>query len=385
MNDKRIGHWIEATGANGKYEAYIPAPLPPEPPINFLPLFKLVEEAGLALGRIDIATSILPDPNLFIFMYVRKEALLSSQIEGTQSSLSDLLLFEANETPTVPIDDVEEVSNYIVALNHGLEEMKTRLPLSLRLLRSTHRILLQGGRGTNAHPGEFRRIQNWIGGTMAQRATYVPPPVNHLEQCLDNLEKFFHDDSGIPVLIKAAIAHVQFESIHPFLDGNGRLGRLLITLMLCSENILKEPTLYLSLYFKTHRSIYYEKLQRVRTHGEWEEWLTFFLDGVIETANQAAETAQKVLQLFEEDSAKIQTLGRATGSASNLHQLLQKRALITVPKAASELASSETTIHTACRNLEKLGIVKEITGKPRHKVYIYADYFQLIEQGTEPQ
>lgn len=383
--DSRIGQWVTTSVGGETVRAYVPPPLPPVPPVRLDELSQLIEQANLALGRLDGVTSILPAPPLFIFMYVRKEALLSSQIEGTQSSLSDLLLFEADEVPLVPLDDVEEVSNYIAALEYGLNRMRDGFPMSLRLLREIHEVLLRKGRGSSKQPGEFRRTQNWIGGTRPSRATFVPPPPERLMDVLGAFEHFLHDAAGLPTIVKVALAHVQFETIHPFLDGNGRLGRLLITLLLCNSGILREPTLYLSLYFKTHRQIYYDLLQRVRTHGAWEDWLIFFLEGVVETAEQAAETAHRVLALFEEDQRKIQTLGRAAASAAMVHGLLQRRALTSITKAAEELSLSGPTINSALSHLERLDIIKEITGKQRRRIYAYERYLAVLAEGTEPR
>lgn len=383
MFEQRLGTWVETSTSGETVRAFVPPNLPPNPPIDLNTFAASIAQANLALGRLDGVTSILPSPSLFIFMYVRKEALLSSQIEGTQSSLSDLLLFEADEIPLVPLDDVEEVSSYIAALEHGLKRMREGFPLSLRLIREMHGILLHTGRGAHSQPGEFRRSQNWIGGTRPSRARFVPPPPHLLDECLGQFEDFLHADDGLPIIVKAALAHVQFETIHPFLDGNGRLGRLLITLLLCTAGALREPTLYLSLYFKTHRDIYYEQLQRVRSHGDWESWLGFFLDGVTETAEQAAITAHDILALFEVDTQRVQTLGRAAASASVVHQLLQKRVLITAAKAAEELAISEPTVNAALQHLTNLGMVQEITGKQRRRVYAYAAYFDILKRGTE--
>ncbi len=381
----RLGDWYETSVGEDIVRAYVPAPLPPVPAINISDFSVLIERANLALGRLDGVTSILPSPPLFIFMYVRKEAILSSQIEGTQSSLSDLLLFEADEIPLVPLDDVQEVSNYVAALNHGLERLKNDFPISLRLIREIHEVLLREGRGASSQPGEFRTSQNWIGGTRPSRAMFVPPPPHMLMQCLGDFEKFLHADNHLPTIVKAALAHVQFETIHPFLDGNGRLGRLLITFILCAKGVLREPTLYLSLYFKTHRQTYYDLLQRVRTHGDWESWLTFFLEGVIETAEQAAATAQRVLVLFEIDVQRIQELGRASSSASVVHQYLQSHAITTIPSAARKLALSEPTINSALNHLVELGIVREMTGKKRRRVYGYQAYLDILREGTEPR
>ena len=312
----------------------IPAPLPPHPALDLRPFQQLLDRANQALGRLDGAAAILPDAPFFLYMYVRKEAVLSSQIEGTQPP-SYLLLFQAEEVPGVPLDDVQEVSNYVAAMSDGLTRLRESFPLSSRLLREIHQILLQGGRGENQDPGEFRHSQNWIGGTRPGNARFVPPPPEHLATCISDLERFLHAETPeMPVLIKAGLAHVQFETIHPFLDGNGRLGRLLITLFLCERGVLRDPLLYLSLYFKANRDAYYDLLQAVRENGDWESWLRFFLIGVCETATQAAETARRILALFEADRRTIENLGRPASSAFLVHHLLQTKPLITISQAA---------------------------------------------------
>lgn len=382
----RAGTFITSTVGGEAVRSFLPPPLPPVPPLVLEPLTALLDKATAALGRLDGVTTILPAPPLFIFMYVRKEALLSSQIEGTQSSLSDLLLFENDEIPHVPLDDVEEVSSYIRALNYGLKRLRGGFPLSLRLIREIHGELLQTGRGSSKQPGEFRRSQNWIGGTRPGNAMFVPPPPEHLMECLGDLESFLHDDGdrALPLLVKAALVHVQFETIHPFLDGNGRLGRLLITYLLCAEGALQEPILYLSLYLKTHRQHYYTLLQKVREEGAWEEWIRFFLEGVVETSNQATQTARQLLGLFDADRRRIMDLGRPAASALRLHEFLQKRPIVSIPSAAKELLISEPTVQKSLRHLEELEIVKEITGKQRRRLYSYVGYLDLLNQGTEP-
>ena len=283
------------------------------------------------------------------------------------------------------IDDVQEVSNYVRAINHGLERIQGGFPLSLRLLREMHEILLAGTRGSRKAPGEFRRSQNWIGGSRPGNARFVPPPPEEVLSCMGALEKFLHDDpERTPVLQKAALAHVQFETIHPFLDGNGRLGRLLITLLLCAEEVLTEPVLYLSLYFKTHRDEYYEQLQRVRINGDWEGWMRFFMEGVRATANQAVDTARNILRLFDEDRRHINGIGRAAGSALRVHEWLQKQPLTSVSKAAEAPGLSYNTATSALQNLEHLGIVREITGKQRNRVYLYDRYLAILSEGAEP-
>src|ERR1700732_2471489 len=276
----RLGTYLASSVAGETVQAFIPPPLPPVPKIELDGLYHHLDRANQGLGRLNSMTKLLPDVRFLLYLYVRKEALVSSQIEGTQSSFTDLLLFENEAVPKVPVGDVEEVSNYVAAMQHGLRRIAGGFPLSLRLIREIHAILLRGGRGANRTPGEFRRSQNWVGGTRPGNAAFVPPPPERLMECLDGLERFLHDEKQkLPTLIEAGLVHVQFETIHPFLDGNGRLGRLLITLLLCSKSALREPLLYLSLYFKTNRDRYYDLLQRVRTQGAWEEWLVFFFAG----------------------------------------------------------------------------------------------------------
>ena len=380
------GQYITISTVGEKVRAFVPSPLPPEPPVEWSPsLRERFDQALLALGRLDSVSVLLPDTSLFLYMYVRKEAVLSSQIEGTQSSLSDLLLFELDQQPGVPLDDVQEVSNYVAALNHGLKRLKEGFPLSLRLLRETHEILLSKGRGSDRMPGEFRRSQNWIGGTRPGNAIFVPPPADQLPDCMGKLELFLHDQpERTPVLLKAALAHLQFESIHPFLDGNGRLGRLLITLLLCSEKILKEPMLYLSLYFKTHRQRYYELLNNVRLTGDWESWIEFFADAVVDTATQAVDTAQRLMKLASEDGTRINKLGRVAGSVHQVHRILLQRPIASSNWLQEKTQLSPATINTCLNQLEGIGIVRELTGKKRNRLYAYSHYIDVMDQGTEP-
>jgi len=377
-----MGRFVSTSFGDETVHAYVPPPLPPEPPVELSGLMPLIEQANRALGRLDGITSILPSPPLFLFMYVRKEALLSSQIEGTQSSLSDLLLFENDEIPLVAIGDVQEVSNYVAAMTYGLKRLREGFPLSLRLIREIHDILLRKGRGSSKQPGEFRRTQNWIGGTRPGNALFVPPPPNELAGCLDNFEKFLHDHKT-PTLIRAALAHVQFESIHPFLDGNGRLGRLLITFLLCADGALKDPMLYLSLYFKQRRKQYYDLLQVVRDRGDWEAWVEFFLTGVIETANEAVETARQLFTLFEEDRAQIRALGRPAASMLRVHDLLQRQPIIGIVPASKQLKVTHPTVMKALANLQELQIVHEITGRRRGRLFAYSRYMNILNRGTE--
>lgn len=378
----RTGRFVSIGVGDEMARAWVPPPLPPQPPVDLDGLMPLIEQANRALGRLDGITSILPSPPLFLFMYVRKEALLSSQIEGTQSSLSDLLLFENDEIPQAAIADVEEVSNYVAAMNYGLQRLREQFPLSLRLIREIHDILLRKGRGSSKQPGEFRRTQNWIGGTRPGNALFVPPPPNELAGCLDDFEKFLHDDRT-PTLIRAALAHVQFETIHPFLDGNGRLGRLLITFLLCADGALKDPMLYLSLYFKQRRKQYYDLLQSVRERGDWESWIEFFLTGVVETANEAVETARQLFTLFEQDREQIRALGRSAGSMLRVHDLLQRQPIIGILPASKQLKVTHPTVMKALANLQDLKIVHEITGRRRGRLFAYRRYMNILNRGTE--
>lgn len=379
------GRYVTISTAGGVCEAFIPDPLPPAAMPSVDAIQDLYEKANRALGKLDGLASALPEVSLVLYMYIRKEAVLSSQIEGTQSSLADLLLFEDEGVPGVPLDDVQEVSNYVAALTHGVKRLGEGFPLSLRLIREIHHILLSRGRGHDKDPGEFRRSQNWIGGTRPGNALFVPPPPENVMECMGALEKFFHNDPlPTPTLIKAALSHVQFETIHPFLDGNGRLGRLLITLLLCAENVLKEPLLYLSLYFKKHRTQYYELLGKVRSEGDWQGWLEFFLKGVKATSDQAAHTATRLLALFDEDRERIQKIGRPAGSALRVHQYLKRKPLMTVPTAARALELTEPTVRSSIRHLADLGIVKEIGARKRNRLFAYDTYIGILSEGTEP-
>jgi Fic family protein len=344
----------------------------------------LLGKVNRALGRLDSLATLLPDTQLFVYMYVRKEAVLSSQIEGTQSSISDLLIHELAEAPGVPIDDVVEVSNYVRAMTHGLERMRSGFPLSLRLLCEIHGLLLQGARGQERNPGEFRRSQVWIGGTRPGNATFVPPPSQHLMECLGPFEKFLHDDPvRVPLLIKAALAHAQFETIHPFLDGNGRLGRLLITLLMCAEDALSEPLLYLSLYFKQHRDAYYAHLQRIRTHGDWESWVRFFLEGVKTIADEAVDTAKSAISMFDRDRRRVRDeLGRAAGSALQVHEALTQHPILSIAVGVARTQLSGPTVDMALRNLTTLGLVREITGRRRNRLFTYVPYLALLSDGA---
>ncbi|HXC16863.1 MAG TPA: Fic family protein [Holophagaceae bacterium] len=385
MKRLHTGTYAVSTTSGEAVKAFVPDPLPPQPPIEWTPrLLALQQRAALALGRLDGVTSLLPDPALFIYAYVRKEAVLSSQIEGTQSSLSDLLAFENDQAPGVPLDDVMEVSCYVAALNHGLKRLREGLPLSLRLVKEIHGVLLSSGRGSGKQPGEFRQSQNWIGGSRPGNAAFVPPPHDALPDCLKAWERFLHDDPvAIDTLTKAALAHVQFETLHPFLDGNGRVGRLLIALLLHAEGALAQPLLYLSLYFKRHRDVYYDLLQGVRLKGDWEAWLDFFFQGVEETAAGAVDSAHRLLALFAEDRARIQKLGRSAGSVLQVHHALQSRPIGTVAAIAPQTGLAQATIYKALDHLVTLGIAREITGSQRNRLFAYDRVLQLLTEGTE--
>ena len=385
QNNHRLGSYIRCSVAGETYQAFLPPTLPPIPPVDLASIQKLLAKANQALGKLDAVSDILPDSNLLLYYYIRREAVLSSQIEGTQSSLSDLLLYESNEVPSVPIDDVVEVSCYVAALEHGLTRVRGGFPLSLRLIREIHEVLLSKGRGSNKQPGSFRTSQNWIGGSRPGNAFFVPPPPDRLMECLDHFEKYLHlEERSYSSLIDAALIHVQFETIHPFLDGNGRIGRLLITFFLMMMGDLKQPNLSLSLFFKNNRSTYYERLSAVRTVGDWEGWVEFFLTGVAETVNQLVETSAAISELFECDIAKILSLKRAGISAGQVHKHLQQKAIINAKQTAEALNMSTPTARTALNNLKDLGIVKDISGSGKERLYIYAELISLLEKGTEP-
>lgn len=381
----RLGTYVTSSVAGETVRAFIPPPLPPEPALRLDGLHQLLDRANQGLGRLSGMTRLLPDVRFLLYLYVRKEALVSSQIEGTQSSFADLLMFENQVASHVPVEDVEEVSNYVAALQHGLRRLAGGFPLSLRLIRELHAILLKGGRGANKMPGEFRRSQNWVGGTRPGNASFVPPPPQRLLECLGQFERFLYDDKHqLPVLIEAGLAHVQFESIHPFLDGNGRVGRLLITLLLCAKGALSEPLFYPSLYLKINRMQYYDLLQRVRTEGAWEDWLAFFLEGIASTALECADTAENTLKLFARDRDKIAKLGRASESAAKVHEFMQTNPLVQIRTATRALKLTVPTVTQALNNLVKLGIVKEVSGKRRDRIFAYSRYVSMVSGGTEP-
>lgn len=365
--------------------AFVPMPLPPRPPLVLDgSLQQALEATAVTLGRLDGTATLLPDRALFLYAYVRKEAVLSSQIEGMQSSLSDLFLFELAEAPGTPLDDVRQVSNYVAALEHGLRRLREGFPLSNRLLREIHRVLLSRGRGNTKTPGEFRRSQNWIGGTRPGNAAFVPPPHLEVPDCMSALEGFLHaENDGLTILLRAALAHLQFETIHPFLDGNGRIGRMLITLLLRHGGLLHEPLLYLSLYFKQHRNTYYDLLNSVRRTGDWEAWLAFFLEGVKLTAGGAVSTAHRLSRVFQSDRDRIEAAaGRRTGSALRVHNALKSKPILSLPAAARETKLSFHTTDSAMDLLVAQGIAREITGKRRGRLYAYDRYLAILGEGA---
>lgn len=392
MEGRSSGEAILVSTDNGPVEAFSPNPLPPDPPLEMdAELQELQVQASLELGRLDGITVNLPDPDRFLYAYARKEAVLSSQIEGTQSSLSDLMLFERGASPETPADDVKEAVNYLTALNFGVESISEGMPISLRLIREMHEILLRGARGGDTGVGEFRKVPNWIGGTNPSNARYVPPPPNLVPDAMSRLEAFLHGKpEPVPILVRAALAHVQFESIHPFLDGNGRLGRLLITMMLSADTadgvkpVLERPLLYLSLYLKSNRDEYYERLQSVRTEGDWEGWVAFFLKGVILVAQSTIETTRRIVSLLDEDRIRVMNLGRASGSANQVFELFARKVVLSAPEAVGMLELTEPTVSKAIRHLETLGILSEVTGRKRNRLYSYSRFLRILSEGTEP-
>ena len=383
MKRGTTGRYVASIAGGVKCKAFVPATLPPKPALEVTgKLQARINQAMLALGRLDAISTLLPDAHLFLYSYVRKEAVMSSQIEGTQSSLSDLMMYEMDATPGVPMDDVQEVSCYVSALNLGIELIRDGHPITYRLITDVHKTLMTSGRGISKGPGEFRKNQVWIGGHRADEATFVPTPSNHLGDCWAELEKFINDiPEATDPLIKAALVHVQFETIHPFMDGNGRLGRLLIPLILVEANVLHEPLLYLSVFFKKHRQIYYDKLQEVRLSGDWESWLLFFVDAVTASASQAVSTAQALNQLRASDKQRVQALGRISGSATQIIDALFEIPIASVNKLVEKTHLTPATVNKVLNALEhELGIVKEATGQKRNRIYAYSAYIKLLNQ-----
>jgi Fic family protein len=366
-----------------RVRAFVPSPLPPDPAIDWTPaLRRRFDDALLALGRLDAVTALLPNAALLLHSFVRKEAVLSSQIEGSQSSLSDLLLYEIDEAPSVPVEDAREVSRCLAAQAFGLAKLRGGLPVCMRLLRDMHASLLDHPGGRTKAPGEIRQAQVWLGGTRPVNAAFVPPPARALPDCLSAFERFLNDlPEATPPLLKAALAHVQFETIHPFLDGNGRMGRLLIVLQLVADGVLREPLLYLSLFLKTHQSVYCERLNNVRRRGDWESWLDFFAEGVEVSATQAVETAHALLALVTADRTRIAALGPGATSALAVHQALQKQPLATAAALVKATKLTAAMVNTSLEHLRELRIVSELTKRERGRVFTYRRYVTLLNAG----
>lgn len=385
MERKDSGHFELTTVGDEEVRAFVPRSLPPSPTLDLSHLQRELERASIALGQLDSESRLLPDPDLFVYAYVRREAQLSSQIEGTQSSLSDLFELELRGGGSGWSDDETEVSNYVAALEHGLRRVNEGFPLSNRLIREMHRLLLRSGRGSGMQPGTFRRSQNWIGGTRPGNAAYVPPPHDEVERCMAELEQFIHAEAdGISALVRAGLAHAQFESIHPFLDGNGRVGRLLIAFILHKEGILRQPLLYLSLYLKKNRSRYYDLLSQLRERGNWEEWIEFFVVGVRETAEDGVRTARRLSDLFESDRERIEQSGRRAGSALRVHDVLKRTPIISIQHVHEQTGLSWPTAASAVGFLSELGVAREITGRSYARLFAYGAYIDLLSEGAEP-
>ncbi|MGD9602299.1 MAG: Fic family protein [Gammaproteobacteria bacterium] len=379
------GHYVTVTTAGEPFRAFVPAPLPPEPALVWSAALRRRFDAALvALGRLDAVSALMPNSALLLYSFVRKEAVLSSQIEGTQSSLADLLLYEIDALPGVPVEDAREVSRCVAALERGIQLLRGGLPLCTRLLCEMHQVLLSHPGGQGKTPGEVRRSQVWIGGTRPANASFVPPPPGAVPESLAALERFLNDDpEPVPPLLKAALAHVQFETIHPFLDGNGRLGRLLIVLQLVADGVLREPMLYPSLFFKTHRALYYELMNEVRLRGDWERWLDFFAEGIEASAAQAVATANALLTLVNADRDRIVALGRAAGSALEVHNAFQRQPIATSAALAKATRLTPATVNKSLVHLERIGIVGEITHRQRGRVFSYLKYVEALAAELE--
>ena len=382
MKRSDTGRYVTSVAGSEEVRAFVPAPLPPVPALELIGSVRNSLDRGLlALGRLDGAAGTLPDAPLLLYTYVRKEAVLSSQIEGTQSTLDDLLAHELGEAPGVPIGDVTEVSRYVEAMTHGLQRLRNGFPLSNRLLREMHEILLATGRGAQKTPGEFRQSQNWIGGTRPGNAAFVPPPPQDVQHCMGELEKFLHSDT--PALVKAALAHLQFETIHPFLDGNGRIGRLLVTLLLCHEGVLREPLLYSSLYFKQNRQRYYDELNGARESGDFERWLDFFATAIRVSAEQATANGLRISAVFREDRDRVREMGRQAPTILLVQEALQAKPLATIATLTQSTGFTTPTVTQALGELQKLGIVRETTGRARGRIFAYVRYLDALNAETE--
>lgn len=378
------GKLVKCSVVSECYNAYIPNDLPPLPEVDMSSFSSLLEKANQAIGALNGVISTVPDSAIINYMYVRKEALLSSQIEGTQSTLDDLLRYESQQMQGIPVEDASEVSSYVSALNYGIQRINEGFPLALRLIKEIHAILLENSRGKTKSPGEFRTSQNWIGGTRPGNARFVPCPPDKLLDILGRLEKFINTEDNIPSLIKAALIHVQFETIHPFLDGNGRLGRLLITFFLCVKGLLKSPFLYLSLFFKKNRSLYYEYLNNVRYQGDWESWIKFFLEGIIETSDDARETIIHIQKLFAKDEQTLESLGKAKASAKIVFEQFERKPILTVAEIENKANLSRPTIISSIKRLIDLGILTNTSEKKWGQTYAYSNYIDLLKPESSP-
>ncbi len=378
------GTLVKCSLASESYNAFVPNPLPPKPPIDLSAVSVLLEKANQAIGTLNGVVESTIDPSVLTYTYVRKEAVVSSQIEGTQSTLDDLLRYESDQTQGIPVADASEVSSYVAALNHGLKRIQEGFPLSLRLVREIHQILLQNSRGRTKLPGEFRSSQNWIGGTRPGNARFVPVPPDKLMSVLGDLEVFMNTDDDLPILVKTALLHLQFETIHPFLDGNGRLGRLLITFFLCIKGVLTSPFLYLSLFFKKNRDLYYDNLGSVRQDGDWENWINFFLEGVIETANDAKKTLLEIQALFNNDKSKIVTLGRVSASVLSVYACFQRKPVLSVSEIMKQTDLTKPTIIKSINRLMDIGILVNKSEKKWGQLYTYEGYVNLLSTDSDP-
>ena len=385
MERQHTGEYEIISITGERVKAFIPTPLPPKPPVVLTPeLHRLHDQALTAIGELNAQGTYLPCAPLLLYSFIRKEAVLSSEIEGTQSSLSDLLASESDGAVGVPQDDITEVSNYVAAIQHGLKRLQEGMPLSLRLLKEMHEVLLHRGRGSTKSPGEFRTSQNWIGGSRPGNAAFVPPPPHRVMECMGDLELFIHDEKeAMPDLIRTALAHVQFETIHPFLDGNGRAGRLLIIFMLCNVGILKHPLLYLSLYFKVHRDEYYSLLTRTRISGDWEAWIAYFLDAIVKTANQAVETAQLLMAQMKRDEDVLRQTPRVGSAVYQVLDVFKSKLASNSTSLIEESHLSAATVHNVLTKLVHMGILREITGMKRNRVYVYEACLKLLNREFE--
>ncbi|MEW5802835.1 MAG: Fic/DOC family N-terminal domain-containing protein [bacterium] len=378
----RAGRYIlSTTSAGDRYHAFVPNPLPPDPPLHLASgIYRLMEKAGWALGRLEGLISLLPDKAPIIYFFSRREALASSQIEGNRCSLSDLLLFENDEPPLVTLCDVQQVFSTVVAMDHGMKTLSAGYPLTLQLIRKIHKVFFSGKKDKT--PGEFRQSQIWVGGTGPDDALFVPPPPEILTECLDALEEFIQNGT-LPTLIKAALVHVQFDMIRPFLTGNRYIGRMMIPFLLGMERVLSDPVLYYSLYLKTHRKTYYDLLQKVMVEGDWESWIRFFLTGILEMAEHAAATTQSVVELLDTDRRRLKALGPSAGRVLQIHRLLTKRPILSISKAAELTGMKPGDITDSIQSLQQARMVREFAGNRQSQLLIYEELLRILSKGAE--